>query len=363
MGPPTDIPALGCVADADATSSDIEACYGPLLRAANNCEGFSAVEELRHALQHTRAISFAKTKRRLTPLSRQVFDEIRDLFPIDKAAFDETDRLKEEIVKKTLLLRMFTMLTYIFFLCCVGLLTWELLVSSNGPISIFGWQPSPAVQSFFVYPVTILLASLFTIGVRLLIRDHVFMDIRRETGQFSHDLDKRWDCIDSRVTECCLAAQKRGQGWALRSKLFTIIATWNAKRAEYLDRYSTVSAWKIHDFVALIEIVATSIKIVLALALFGYFATYFWKYPEIQNLAVASGLFALFSVLAFTAWWGFLWFGRVPNDKWTEVLRSDIAKTEESEKHHFLKFGDLVENLARTVLEVQRTPELKPDAG
>lgn len=342
--------------------AEIDSCYTGLLRAVNDCEGFDAVDELRHALKHTRTMHFGKTKKRLTPLSRQVKHEIRDLFPIDYPAFNLADKTKGKIERRTVILRLSTIFVFLAYLALILGATQDFLGVSDksNALKVFGYglPGLPSIfQGFFQTPlgyvIYIFVISVFAIAARRTIREFFFMAIHRFTGQFAHDLDSRWDCIDTRVTECCLAAQKRGANWTLRSNLYTIIAIWNAKRAEYLDRYSTVSAWKIHDFVMLVEYLATGFKFLLALGVFGWVAYLVYQYHEIQNLRTYISVAAIFVALAATAVGGFLLYGRVRNDKWTEIIRSDIAKSEETDKHHFLKLGELVENLSRTVLEVQ----------
>ena len=330
-----------------------------LVRDANTCPGFDAVAELQHALAHAREFNFGRTRHTLRPLSKQVFDEVRSLFPIDKPAFDEADKLKSKITRRTLQLRACTMGVFCLWVMAVAVLThsfldargvqWTFLTSfPAGVVAYIGW---------------LLAISILATAARRGIRAWFFMSIHQATGQFSHDLDSRWDDVNTRVTDCCLEAQSRGKGWALRSKLYLIIAVWNSKRAEYLDRYTTVLGWKINDIVRRIEQVATSAKALIAAALILTVLGRVAADAELQTLRILAAIAALLLVVPITTIWGFLLFGRVPNDKWTEVLRSDIAKSESTHKHNFLKLGELVENLARTILEVQRTPDDPPPSA
>jgi hypothetical protein len=229
----------------------------------------------------------------------------------------------------------------------------------------------------------IIWSVLRAIGPRLLI---LRLTVGTIVKLFSAEADKLYEVIDKHITDGFADLDSLGdpepdQSYKspLRAKLKTFVGSWSAKRAEYVDRYSTLCFWKIRWFVGLAERIAMTVKTGAAVAVIWYIWSKFgahgaaitpvWleKYvaPQI-GLAPSSVLTQVSILIVVTELIGFYWWTRLPNDYWTSVLIGEVGDVMLGEKHYFHRFAKAVEEFSRKSMIARRvretgTPETPKD--
>lgn len=355
--------------------SDLE-----LVVAASSCRGFESLSDFKHAVKHTRLLRFGRTGRYLTPLSTQFKDEIKRLFSADKDVFEKADQMQKFVHRIVFWMRIGSVALFVAFLVQVlGALYWvsgrrsdivEKLVSFPPSIRFFTTAVGPSLGLLVFVILWAVICSVLRIYVLRLISLNLV--VSGQVKLFAASARTRYDAIDSKISNAIANSQVIGipetdgtYKWPLRAKLETVVALWNAKRAEFLDRYSTLVFWKIRWFVSLAERIATLIKGAAAIGVVLFIWMHFgptngWNdNPTIgnTNIAPVAVLVAVTTIILITFSLGFFFLGRLPNDQWTRVLIKEIQDRMLGERHYFYRCGGATEDFVRRIMGPMRLQE------
>ena len=298
------------------------------------------------------------------PLSRQHRKDIAIQFPADNKYFDFAEKTQWSVIRGYLYLRIATF-TLFFVLTIFQTLAFYMSISTNATVdgagfvfNVFGYS-LPIVKPVLslisagqslpggVIPIVMVASGLF-IFLRYLVRKVGFYILGIRAERLSFDIFTRLDEVSSRVTETCAKARDRvGDGeWPERARHWTIIALWNARRAEYLDRYITIIIWTVRTYILTIERVFILLKIAVMVAGF------FWLFQQISGSGVGNqvkvGVFSFFLGLQTYLLWHRA--GMRPNDFWTEQFRRSASDTAGIRETYVDKISVLVENLVDEVI-------------
>lgn len=207
-----------------------------------------------------------------------------------------------------------------------------------------GWLPMADLEP----PLAVSAGALAGIAVALLrrgVRWYFFHQIERKAERLSYDVFKRIDDISTNVTDACLKSRNRkGRGeWSERARDWIVVAIWNAKRGEYLDRFITTTIWAVRTYIVLAEIAAAALKVGVSL----FAASIVFNGDTSAAFAGSIGLGAALAAQAIFIW--MLW-GRKPDDFWTRVFRAYAAEHEDHADAYSDKIASVVENLVHEAL-------------
>jgi hypothetical protein len=297
---------------------------------------FPEFESLNAAREHFSVVCYGATAHYRRPFSSQLKDEIRSGFPVDKAYYDKIDRTERSVVRTYALLRV---ATFILFVCMIAL---QVAMAAG---SAFG-------QSGLSAFVLASIAAVIFAGLRILIRNAIINNVmEREAERLSHHIFSKIDHIAEDVTTACSKLRDRtgkGGSWPARANAWMIIALWDAKRGEYLDRYSTAAIWCVRTHTKNIEYAALGAKLaVTALAIFALFIDTPLGDNRSMDAMTRLSLSLLFAVQTV-----FLWhrFGQKPANFWTNAFRKSAGAIENEQDNYPAKMGAVVENLVDEVL-------------
>lgn len=335
-------------------------------------DGFTEQDalELRDAYWMMNSGLFGTVERRIRPLSRQLRQDIKASFPIDRPFYDDLDSRSFKVSRY--LVVAYTINTVVLFAVVkvlAGLLVPWIVSLDGSPgmaadytpnvVELWFWQfgdgalnPAWALQDLRAFlPVaigTVLGAALL---VRWVFRIWLLSEINQninyievETKRLHGDM---LAAVGTRLKQINDARTQR-KGWPACARQYLILALWQTKRAEYFDRYSTVFDWKLQQFFERSEIgfvvlqwavmlpvfVAMAERIMAATGAWPGFA--FW---------VAFGLFAVFYYAAFFVT------GRRTNDTWGKRIGNSI----DHQEHPFLDVATTVEGLIQNIKDVERS--------
>ncbi len=313
---------------------------------------FPALDVLKEAQEHFDSIHYGISDTHQLPFSRQLKKSTADLFPRDAALYAEASQTQDAVTHFYALMRLVT------FLLFAAVLTLQVMIFSLPLESAFfsGFYSSALselAQNWLVASVAILVVGAVGAIFRYTVRSafFYFMEVRAE--RFSFKMFKRIDDIVTEVTVACSRTRDRvGKGgeWSKRAKCWVIIALWNAKRAEYLDRYATTVIWCVRTYNRLALIFFSVLKVS---ALVTAFAVVWSNFAIIGAGAaapntVANVVFSVFLIIQGMTVWHFL--GQKPPDFWTKAFRKSASQVEDGLEHYASKVGSVVENLVHEVL-------------
>ena len=316
---------------------------------------FPKLEEYEAARKYFAKTDYGATMRYKQPFSNQLKDEIISAFGVDGEIYRKANEVQKKVCIQYAALRVVTL----------GVFLATLLIQLSGlagqpiedaPISKTAYRFAENLQAL-VNGDLILLLIITAIGAFALrwgIR-WAFLDktIEIEAERLSHKIFTYIDSVSEDVTNCCSKARDRtGRGgiWPKRANAWVTIALWNAKRAEYLDRYATTIIWCVRTYTKAIERISQAVKVIATIVAIsavafgaGPIGEYFGELS--LNERISFGLLLGFQTFAL---WLFL--PRKPADFWTLSFRKSATAHHEIEDNYPAKLGRVVENLVDEVL-------------
>jgi len=335
--------------DDDATPTDSPE---PAETQAPPAVGDSYTDELAMALEHFSSIIVGSVPVYKTPLSRQMWAGIAEQFPIDAPHFEAAKKTQRRTVIGYGAMRLVTFLIFLVMTTAqigafAGAMSGADAVEPTGGL-LGALLAATAALNFsdLQYLLAIPVIGMVGLFLRSIARRITFHLLGIGAERLSHRVFGRLDLIRMRITEAASKTRDRvGKGeWRERARNWTIIALWNAKRAEYLDRYITVVIWTVRTYISQIEATLMTVKFVIVVVLL------------LNVLPLAEGVggvaWLLLMALALLAQTCLLWhlLGQKPNDFWTTEFRKAADDDENINETYVHKIGGIVENLVDEVL-------------
>ncbi|MGV6819686.1 MAG: hypothetical protein ACWA5T_04220 [Parvularcula sp.] len=316
---------------------------------------FQAQHELDAANHVIRIVRFGAVPGRVSfPFSRQLRNSCRVLFPDDCDVYNIADRNKSRAFLLYVLMRLLTLGTFVGILYFLSAVIYQYQYGAEpaGAVFLFpGWLLNLIGTPSLVEALVMALADVASLlAARSIIRHMLFFVIKDLARRTAFKLYTRHSDIVSRITEHCANSKRRvGEGaWPERAGKYTKCALWNAKRAEYLDRYSTTVGWLVSYWTTLIELVTNAASLSLLLGLTVMVATNFFGTMEAPAHQIVIGRYALLAVV----WvgYGVAVMQREKSGFWTEAFRSQTADHDDDDEHYFDRIASHIEDLVDEVV-------------
>ncbi len=257
-----------------------------MLESSSELPCHPAQEEADQALDQANLDGFGKVSTNVTPFSRQIKLECRISFPDDTAAYDAADQNQSRAEKLYFILRMTTLMAFTLYIVCTFFILRYFIENNNvstlitkvSSISLPAFRNSETVYLSLLVILSSLAFTLLRFSLRWFFHDRLL----NCTARFAHEVSMRYSDIEERMRRCAGDIfirsekwEKNGLSWEESVKLWTRAALWNAKRAEYLDRYSTTVSWKIRLFIKRLEGTTFILKaLILGVAFYSLYQSY-----------------------------------------------------------------------------------------
>lgn len=303
----------------------------------------TGIEELLAANEHIQRTSFGipQNARYELPFSRQLRRSIREEFPVDRELYQEADKRERQTITIYLMMRIIGVIIFAATLAAFGAIYWGWF---NGEVFFTDEVASP--QNFGLAMGLLAGVAIISWGIRHAVRFFFFYFMRDRARALSFKFAKRHSDILSRITENCFYGRRRvGQGdWTVRGRNHMKMALWNAKRAEYLDRYVTTIVWLIRIWVIYMETIFLTLMGVASFVLIA------WVVEMIQtmtapHMGLMTQAIVSFVLLVPTMIYFWVFSGRKGGNFWTEEFRGQIVQQTVDEEHYFDRIGKYVEDL------------------
>ncbi|MBL4616330.1 MAG: hypothetical protein JKY46_01410 [Robiginitomaculum sp.] len=304
--------------------------------------------------------NFARVKKYVTPFSRQIKEECRSSFSNDTKVYDAADKSQLRIEKIYFGLRLITLLTFSVYVYTI--INALLYFVSHGEIRDFipggaaAFLPRFNGGELLYFSAFLVLVSLSFTFLRFLLRGAAHYELTRCTESFAHNVAMRHSDIAERMRLCAgniFVREGRLKdmeiSWEDSVTLWTKAALWNAKRAEYLDRYSTTVSWKIRLFIKRLETTTFFVKSAIVIA------SSYWIYTSVMNESFIhnSTAPALISIalmfLTLVLGWGYYFHWK---DDFLIKEFLEKAKLEYSSETHYYNY--ISSRLAATAVDIEK---------
>ncbi len=321
---------------------------GPTQNQESNIEDeFAAPDELKAAKDYfsTAATSIGSIREYTRPFTKQLKKDTELMFPVDWEFYVEASNVQKKVLSLYFALRCITFSLFAVMVCV------QLYVF--GHAFIFDHTKNEASHIHFELLNNELISIAFIIligisfgGIRLAFRKLFFYVLKTRARHLSYKIFKRIDDINTRVTETCSKSRDRVGGglWRVRAKNWMLIAQWNSRRAEHLDRFITTVIWAIRTYITNLERSFLLLKLIfVTLATWGIFSLL----PSSDFSLSLLGIFWL--CLIIQAWIVWHVFDQQPPFFWTSEFRKS-ANTDPNAENYADKISGVVENLVDEVL-------------
>ncbi|MBP6011064.1 MAG: hypothetical protein KBA31_02450 [Alphaproteobacteria bacterium] len=288
---------------------------------------FKRQVELDAADYFVKQTQFGKVGEKITPFTTQLKREARRFFPIDDDVYAITDGLQREIRERYVNMRFWTLSFYLLF--CIW--TFLLVAGQRDALDFVGRLAQLPVSSALALLIAV--GGILLVLLRSFTRWWVTKDLRQATERLSFKVKERYQEI---LHECRIASSEivhmAGEGkWPERAAKCTKVALWYAIRADYLDRYSTTTLWKVDTSFRNDERCFWAGKVLLATVL-G------WLIAGMPNAGLAFATFALVAVI------GWRVAGARSNNIFS-VTFNEVYAGEGARSHYFEALAKEIENL------------------
>ncbi len=301
--------------------------------------GFPPAEILVAARAHFSNSKIGAPEKYEQPFTVQLKNDTRRHFPID----DKYYALAEAAQSSVLLWYLLLQLIEVLLLSALVLVQAALFATDRLPRWL-EWSPMSNISFPIAASAAAAAAAAFVLARRS-VRWYFFHQIERKAERLSFDVFKRIDDISTNVTDACLKSRNRkGRGeWSERARDWIVVALWNAKRGEYLDRFITTTIWAVRTYIIHIEVAGAVGKILVS-------ALAAWIAFDGSSSAAAVISFAFAAALFAQAVGLWMFWGRKPADFWTRVFRASANEHEEVVEPYTEKVASVVENLVHEAL-------------
>lgn len=286
-----------------------------------------------------------------TPFTTQVRDEIRTAYPCDKDIHDDGDSAELKIVLFYTLLRIVTLLLF------AGFLNFAIAIAAiyftgdyaaiNVATGLLSYLPAPQPPNLMSALGLTVVVALGLFFLRVAIRWLVLREIVQRGEKFAHNVSQRYSDVLTRLSDNANGIFDRTNKcrWQRSAELFAKAALWNAKRAEYIDRYTTNIAWRNRWFFLRLEFVSFGIKAVLAAgACYFIFAGFeFSGSIDTQQNLIEKLSFCGVIIATLLIGWGYVF--RKRGDFWTAAFTKEIKLQSAPQSHYYNMLPRIVANL------------------
>ena len=298
--------------------------------------GFPPNDILLAARMHFQIGKIGAPQKYERPFTRQLKNDTRLQFPVDERYYALAEKAQSDVLARYLSLQVIEVSMLALLVAIQALLF--------APDRLMGSLDLPFLKNLtwpWALGSGVLAAAIFA-ALRSFVRWFFFHEIERKAERLSFEVFKRIDDINTNVTEACLKSRNRkGRGeWSERAREWIVVAIWNAKRAEYLDRFITTLIWSVRTYIVNIEIAAVLLKFAVALIA----AVYVFRRDEAAASFAFCGAILVQTGLLWLVW------GRKPADFWTTVFRKSASEHEENVEPYSDKIASVVENLVHEAL-------------
>jgi len=194
------------------------------------------------------------------------------------------------------------------------------------------------------------------IAARFLLRFLLLREIGNNARDLDNTITQRYELILARVLESCskISSARSKDHWSRRAHHWSIVAQWNAKRAEYIDRYFSTIGWKIWLFNTVWELLYAGLRLALIVA------AHIWLLAALNERLPDQAQSTLYLIVfgagaVFTAYAAYFWFfwDRKANTTWGDVAAANVKATERGHVHEWERLAEAVETLVKTIMDVQ----------
>ncbi len=292
------------------------------------------------------------------PFTKQVRVDVRAMFPIDKETYDKADSMEKKVAWLYGVLRLLTLILYFLFLAIFTATASEYLTGTKRldwlPDFIFAIDvANPTLKAI----ITIVLAGAVLAGVRFFLRWQFLREIERLSENFAHEVSQLYSDVTTRAFEMANSVRDRitdGCTWVESAELFAKASLWNAKRAEFLDRYSSNIAWKNRWMFLRIEFAAFLIKTVATLALVAVILFGFQFDPAGVSSDIGKKIApVVFLLLNLHFGWGYAF--RKQGDFWTRAFSKETKLQGSVETTYYNTIPRVIANLVDQVQAMERS--------
>ncbi len=333
---------------------------------------FEAPGELAAASRLMNRNLFGNVAMKRLPFSRQLLTEIEEAFPVDADMFKAVAKSHREYqrgfhVAFTVGTGFFAVLLALWVVFFAEYVTLALngfafeatsrtswFFTAEGAPGLFGQTfDAPLWLYALVYAVAIIGAG---VAARRVIRFLLLREIRNNARDLDSMITQRYELILARVIDTSgkISSARSKPKWHRRAHHWTIITQWNAKRAEYIDRYFSTIGWKIWLFNAVWELVYAGVRLGLIIAahiwLFAVLSDRFPSEPQstLYLIVLAAGV-------GFAAYAAFFWFflDRKANTTWGDVAAANVQASERGRVHEWERLAEAVETAVKNIIDVQ----------
>ncbi|MEL6371579.1 MAG: hypothetical protein AAFR03_12775 [Pseudomonadota bacterium] len=319
---------------------------------------FEAQGELDSANQMIRANEVGRTAGFVFPFSSQLKRDTARQFEADKLFYRTATKTQFKVLAYYFGMRASGLAAFFGFLYCFDLFARHYFLGAEAVVMM----PNLVEQVFAGSPLGSTLTALAAVAlasiiVRYFLRVIFFLFIDVQAHQLSFHIKQRVSDIVSRITECCAYSQvRRGNGlWSSRGKNWIKVAIWNAKRAEYLDRFASTITWLIQFYVNLMEWIANVVMVAASTWVAAHIVTRYHLFSDVE--AVRGSTFdgiIMAVILGLTVFIGWIFLFRRKGDFWTEKFRTELVEAETAAPHYFDQVSSVVENLIEMVVANER---------
>lgn len=345
---------------------------------------FEGREQLAHVetLMESQARQFGQVSKKIFPFTKQLLNEIRQAYPIDMDVYEKVDESFKNVKSLGRSLAWLDFgLGLVLFSFVTVLLMPVLIVITGGSIPdsasvclapvAFDWAPCTSVNlievknaieplntlKYIIYLVLPALTSMLVfVPFRNFCRNQSKEKMNTNATTLMRLFEKRTSEIDSSVHDNCTQIQyaRSMDNWPKRAHAWSLIAQWNTRRAEYIDRYYSTIRWKQEWYFSVIENVQFCARIFFSLAVFTtlFTATHFLSGSNVFSSFLLSLVIAVI-IFVYQYW---VWFlpSRVSNEYWGKEAAGSDESNKETSSHVYSHLAREVEILVKTIMDNQR---------
>jgi hypothetical protein len=303
--------------------------------------------ELAAAKKHfgSGVVGGSETHRR--PFTEQIMSDTEAMFPWDSDKYKTARSQMWAVLGRYFTMRVVTSFLHAGLVILLVAI-YDAAISDGGSSLLSKLLEATGLSDVFAtwWPLLMAALAFLAFGMRSAVRGFFFFGLTRRAETLSYDVFKRIDDIATRVTEACAKVRLRaGEGWPERAKNWVIIALWNAKRGEYLDRFITTVIWKVGVYIERMQNVFLVVNVAAIAAIYACFR----GVPAPGEETFAADLIF---IGALTANSFFLWHkaGQKPNAFWKDQFRKSAPEQTDETENYADKISDEIENLVVEII-------------
>lgn len=316
-----------------------------------------AADDVEAADRQIESADFGFVYKRVLPFTMQVRQSIREMYPCDEIIYNKGDNAERRTSTIYFVLRFITFLLFLIFAAGTASQTSLYFTGEK----MFGVAPGDALainmgSRLLEAIACVALLGGFLVAVRYFFRWLLLREIEQSAERFAHEVSQRYSDTTSRTFEMAKEVMDRitqGMSWSESAELYAKAALWNAKRAEYLDRYSTNVAWKNQWIFLRVEFVTFFLKSVISLFLAFLIVTEFSfdagrLGSDLGEKAAFIGVIAVFLHFG----WGYAF--RKKGDFWTTAFSKETKLQGSVASNYYNAIPRIIANLVRAVQANER---------